>query len=293
MMLLTPGMAAFDMDGTLLNEASQMSKGNREALLKLQETGCKLVLSTGRMFGSAQIPIDSFPFDGYVCSNGAALYEKDGTLIRRYSLAKEMVIGAIHALRQDSEPVYYEMHDTNSNRWMVQEDRDRLEPIIEQGTSLEGVSMRRFALYRLAKVVPLEEMLKNIETGEAEIVKFFIWESDAERLKWIADQFAAWKSQISITSSGSTNIEINSHGVSKWEGLRHFCQLWGIAPEKVMAFGDAENDREALTEAGYSVAMENASSKIKEIAKFVAPHHNEDGVAQFIWKHVLGETPSR
>ncbi len=291
MMLLTPGMAAFDMDGTLLNEASQMSEGNREALFKLQEKGCKLVLSTGRMFGSAQIPIDSFPFDGYVCSNGAALYEKDGTLVRRYSLAKELVIGAIHGLRQ--EPVYYEMHDTNSNRWMVQEDRDRLEAIIEQDASLEGVSMRQFAFYRLARVAPLEEMLAKIETGEVEIVKFFVWDNNQERLQWSADQFAPWQEQISITSSGQHNIEINSHGVSKWAGLLYFCEAWGIAPEKVMAFGDAENDREALTEAGYSVAMENASSKIKEIAKYTAPHHNEDGVAQFIWQHVLGETPSR
>lgn len=287
MMLLTPGMAAFDMDGTLLNEASQMTEGTRAALFKLQEKGCKLVLSTGRMFGSAQVPIDSFPFDGYVCSNGAAIYEKDGTLVRRFYLSKEMVIDAIHALRQ--EPIYYELHDTNSNRWMVQEDRERLEAIIEQDASVEGVSMRQFAFYRLARVAPLAEMLQKIESGEAEIVKFFVWDNNPERLKRVAEQFSPWQEQVTITSSGKQNIEVIPHGVSKWEGLLYFCKTWGIAPEQVMAFGDAENDREALTGAGYSVAMENATPAIKEIAKYIAPHHNDDGVARFILERVLGE----
>ncbi|MGG1657920.1 HAD family hydrolase [Brevibacillus sp. NRS-1366] len=286
-MLLTPGLAAFDMDGTLLNQDSQMTEVTKEACRQLRENGCKLVLSTGRTYGSAQIPIDSFPFDGYVCSNGATLYESDGTQVQRTFLPKDMVIDAIHALRQ--EPIYYELSDTASNRLMVKEDRERLEKLIEEDTSVEGISMRRFAFYKLARVVPLAEMVDRVNSGESEIVKIFIWHSSPARLEWVRNQLEPWSTRATITSSGKHNVEIIPQGVSKWEGLLYFCGKWGIKPEHVMAFGDAENDREALSGAGYPVAMENASEEIKQLAKYTAPHHNEDGVARFIQERVIGK----
>lgn len=286
-MRLTPGLAAFDMDGTLLNRDSQMTEVTKEACRQLREQGCKLVLSTGRTYGSAQIPIDSFPFDGYVCSNGATLYEADGTLVQRRLLPKDIVIDVIHALRQ--EPIYYELHDTASSRLMVKEDRERLEKLIEEDNSIEGISMRRFAFYKLARVVPLAEMVEKISSGESEIVKIFIWHSSPEKLEWVRKQLDLWSTRTTITSSGDHNVEVIPQDVSKWEGLRYFCNKWGIQPEQVMAFGDADNDREALTGAGYSVAMENASEEIRKLAKYTAPHHNEDGVAKFIHEHVLGK----
>ncbi|QRG67820.1 HAD family hydrolase [Brevibacillus choshinensis] len=285
-MLLTPRLAAFDMDGTLLNEQSQMTEATKEACLLLKEHGCKLVLSTGRTYGSAQLPIDSFPFDGYVCSNGATVYEADGTMVRSTFLPKDMVIDAVHALRK--EAIYYELHDTASSRLMVKEDRDRLEALVEEDASVEGLLMRRFAFYKLARVVPLAELLEMVESGESEIVKFFIWHKNPERLDWVREQLEPFADRSSITTSGKHNVEVIPHGISKWEGLRYFCEKWEVTPDQVMAFGDAENDREALTEVGYSVAMDNATSAIKEIARYVAPHHNEDGVARFIRNNVLG-----
>lgn len=285
-MLLTPRLAAFDMDGTLLNEQSQMADATKEACLLLKEQGCKLVLSTGRTYGSALIPVDSFPFDGYVCSNGATVYEADGTMVRRTVLPKDMVIDAVHALRK--EAIYYELHDTASNRLMVKEDRERLEALVEEDSSVEGILMRRFAFYKLARVVPLAELLDQVGSGEREVVKLFIWHNNPERLDWVREQLEPFSDRSSITTSGKHNVEVIPHGVSKWEGLGYFCSKWGITPDQVMAFGDAENDREALTEVGYSVAMENASEAIKEISRYVAPHHNEDGVARFIRDNILG-----
>ncbi|MFD2370179.1 HAD family hydrolase [Brevibacillus sp. GCM10020057] len=285
-MLLTPRLAAFDMDGTLLNEQSQMADATKEACRQLQERGCKLVLSTGRTYGSALIPVDSFPFDGYVCSNGAAIYEADGTMVHRVFLPKTMVVDVVHVLRQ--EAIYYELHDTTGSRLMVKEDRDRLEALIEEDNTVEGISMRRFAFYKLSRIVPLVELLDQVESGAIEVVKLFIWHNNPERLDWVREQLSLWAEQATFTTSGKHNIEIMPLGVSKWEGLRYFIQKWGIAPEQVMAFGDADNDKEALMGAGYSVAMENAPAEIKRLARYTAPHHNEDGVARFIQEHVLG-----
>ncbi|MDH4619095.1 HAD family hydrolase [Brevibacillus sp. AY1] len=281
---LKPRLAAFDMDGTLLNKESQMTETTKKACLELQQQGCKLVLSTGRTFGSAQIPIDAFPFDGFVCSNGATVFESDGKMVHQTLLPNDLVADAILTLRQ--EVLYYELHDTASNRWMIQEDRERLEAMLEEDTSLEGISIRKFAFYKLARVIPLQEMLEMLSKAETKIVKLFIWHSNPELLEWVREKLVPWNSQVNITSSGRHNVEMLPQGVSKWEGLLYFCNKWRIRPEEVMVFGDAENDREALSAAGYAVAMENASPEIKELAKYIAPHHDDDGVAQFIRQQI-------
>jgi len=285
-MELKPRMAAFDMDGTLLNKESQMTQATKEACLELQQQGCKLVLSTGRNFGSAQIPIDAFPFDGFVCSNGATVLESDGTMVQQTVLPNHLVAEAIRALRQ--EVLYYEVHDTASNRWMIQEDRERLEELLDEDTSLEGISIRKFAFYKLAKIIPLQEMFDMLDDPKTEMVKFFVWHNNLEILDWVREQLSPWGSQMNVTSSGRHNVELLPQGVSKWEGLQYFCRKWGIAPEDVMVFGDAENDREALSQAGYAVAMENASPEIKDLANYIAPHHDEDGVARFIREQIIG-----
>lgn len=278
-------LAAFDMDGTLLDAHSNMTEVTKEACRQLQATGCKLVLSTGRTYASAHIPIDQFPFDGYVCSNGAAIFEADGTLVHSTLLPSDMLLDTVNRIRQ--QPIYYELHDTHSNRWMVREDRDRIEALLAEDTSVEGLSLRRRSFYKLARIVELKELLPMIASGDSQIVKIFVWGRESEQLQWVREQVATWTDVVTITSSGDNNVEMIPKGISKWEGLRYFCQKWNLTSEQVMAFGDAENDREVLTSAGYSVAMENATPEIKQLARFVAKHHAQDGVAAFIKEQIL------
>jgi len=280
-------LAAFDMDGTLLNADSKMPDLTKEACRKLQARGCKLVLSTGRTYASAQIPIDRFPFDGYVCSNGATVLEADGTLVKSSVLSPEMILDVLPRLRE--EPIYYELHDTASNRWMVKEDREPIEALLEGDTSLEGLSLRRLSFYRFARIVELQDLIAKIASNQAGIVKLFIWHWEPSKLERVKTLVAPWANLAAVTSSGHHNVEVIPQGVSKWEGLRYFCEKWGVAPDQVVAFGDAENDREILSQAGIPVVMDNAAPDIKQLARFIAKHHNEDGVAQFILQQMLAD----
>ena len=47
-----------------------------------------------------------------------------------------------------------------------------------------------------------------------------------------------------------------------------------------MALGDSNNDYEMLEWAGYSVAMKNASQRIKDVSKYETDTNNKDGVAK-------------
>ena len=56
-----------------------------------------------------------------------------------------------------------------------------------------------------------------------------------------------------------------------------------------MAFGDADNDLEMLSWAGWSFAMGNGTDKAKVAAKYVTGLNSDSGVAQGVEQYALGQ----
>ena len=70
--------------------------------------------------------------------------------------------------------------------------------------------------------------------------------------------------------------------VSKGSGLHWVCEHLGIEAKDVVAFGDNQNDRELLQEAGYGGAAGDADPTLAALADFAVPGPQEDGVARFL-----------
>lgn len=279
-------LVAFDMDGTLLNGASELTEATREACRQLQAVGCRLVIASGRTYTSAQSAIAGLAFDGYVCNNGAAIYERDGRLVACTPLAPATLLSVVETIRQRA--FYYELHDVESNRWMVREDREQIKPLLDSvDLSLREHRLRHASFYHWTQPVEKEELFAQIASGERRITKLFIWHCDPRELDWVREQLSLFAKDATVTSSGRFNIEVLPPRISKWQGLQYFLQQWQITAEQTAAFGDADNDREMLAHVGHSVAMENAPDELKAICRYVAGHHDADGVAAFIRKHLL------
>ena len=89
-----------------------------------------------------------------------------------------------------------------------------------------------------------------------------------------------------------SNLEFNAAGVSKGRALAELSAKLGLRAEEVMAFGDADNDLEMLSWAGYSFAMANGNDAVKEAARYQAPANDEAGVGQMVERYVLGQAPN-
>ena len=85
-----------------------------------------------------------------------------------------------------------------------------------------------------------------------------------------------------VTGSGEGYFDVVCPGVNKAVGLRHLLDLYGIAPEECIAFGDSDNDLDMLRFVGCSYAMQNAPANVKAAADRVAPSCAEDGVLQVL-----------
>jgi len=95
----------------------------------------------------------------------------------------------------------------------------------------------------------------------------------------LVDRFDA---RLYISKSLPYFLELASPEVTKAAGLDFLSERLGFTPERTVAFGDGENDIELVDWAGYGVAVANAHDRVKELADFVCPSVDEEGVAQVL-----------
>ena len=76
--------------------------------------------------------------------------------------------------------------------------------------------------------------------------------------------------------------------MTKGQALRRLLTEWGMSSTELMAFGDANNDKDMLELAQYSYVMENSNdASLFELASGVAPSNDKQGVLTTIEEVVL------
>ena len=77
-------------------------------------------------------------------------------------------------------------------------------------------------------------------------------------------------------------IEIVKNGLNKAVGIQKVANYLNIPKDRIIAFGDEDNDLEMIDYAGTGVAMGNAISPLKTIANAITLSNEEDGIAIFL-----------
>ena len=77
-------------------------------------------------------------------------------------------------------------------------------------------------------------------------------------------------------------LEFASPDVTKASGLEFVAEHLGFTRARTVAFGDGENDVELLEWPAFGVAVANAHPRVLEVADWVCPSAEEEGVAQVI-----------
>ena len=77
-------------------------------------------------------------------------------------------------------------------------------------------------------------------------------------------------------------IEIIKKGINKAVGLQKVAHYFDIPKDRIIAFGDEDNDLEMIDYAGVGVAMGNAIDELKSVAKHVTTTNEQDGIGTFL-----------
>lgn len=251
---------ALDMDGTILNDDYVLSPAVSETLSACKSLGKKVIIATGRVFASAKKYVAPFGgADGFVCSNGADIYDGAGAVIAQTHMDDALSRRIVTVSRN---------HDTHfhafiGDDWYYEREQSYT-PFYIGRTGYPGYKVDFDALDRLAFTKGL--FLDDHE--KLEIIK-----------KRLEEEFG---DSVQIMYSAPFMLEVVVNGVSKSLGLGACVAHLGGSLQEVIAFGDAGNDEDMLIAAAVGVAMGDASEELKAKADAVTLSVNEDGVAVYL-----------
>ena len=271
-------LIATDMDGTFLDGQGSFDRKRFSSVLeKLAEKQIPFVIASGNGMGRLLQLCQGFEDRLiFVADNGAHVYQNGKTMIRR-AIQQEEVEAILHFFKGRWADVCLML----SNEENIYMQSGAGLPFEGTDLPIEPAQMAAFQ----SRVTYLDD-LSAYPISEP-IYKVGLWVPEA-RVESITEGFnQAFKGQLVAVTSGYGSIDILSQGIHKAWGLKQVLTCLDIEPEQVMAFGDSDNDIEMLNYVGYSYAMENATDKVKTVAKYLAPSHLEAGVLQVIEEHIL------
>ncbi len=275
---------ATDMDGTLLNSMQQISKENKEAILKAQEQGVEVVVATGRSYQEARYVLDEAGLKcPVICVNGAEVRSIDGEIVSSTPVDKQTARKVAAALQE--QDVYFEVY-TNKGTYSLDIEKAvtiLVDIILSANPELsrEDVTYAAGSRVRDGLVHQIKDYEILFSEDEYTICKLLAFSANEEKLNLLSETLHEL-GDLAIASSGHENLEITHIRAQKGIALEAFVNSRGIELSEAMAVGDSFNDVSMLERVGRAVAMGNAAYEIKAICDVVTDTNDEHGVAKAI-----------
>ena len=280
-------LIASDMDGTLLNHNHKIPKENVKLINFAKNQGIEFVVATGRAYYEALPALNEENINCDVISfNGGIVYDKNGNIISITPMLPKDLYYTIEILKSfdisyqlyTKNTIYTTSIETDINAYIDLIGSNGYEPDVEH---LRAEAQQKLDVGYITEVENIELYLNEKENPPIKIIAI---SNDISKLE-NATKLLSENTSISVTSSGANNIEIMHKDATKGEALKEIAKIYGINLENTVAIGDNLNDQAMLDIVGYSVAMKNGNTILKEQAKYVTEKTNsEGGVADTIFK---------
>lgn len=256
-----------DLDGTLLNDAKEITEGNRLALERTLQRGHGVIIATGRPLKSAleqsvRLGLNK-PGCYTIAYNGAVIYdwEKQDVVFAR-TLDKDAVIQVFQQANLLGEHV---------------QTYDSFDVLVEPCGDDETVR-------RYCKMVSMTyRVINDVRTDLKEdpvkclVINYEKKDGLLQMQSWIRENVP----QMDCFFSSDFLLEIVPKGMNKGEAVKMLCRMLNVEIENAVACGDAANDLAMLSAAGIGVAMQNGTEEVKAVADYITVRdNNHDGVAE-------------
>jgi len=264
-------LIASDMDGTLLNEKSELTQRTKEAIIKAVDAGVIFVTATGRPFSNVQNVNELFSTEQdmpFIVFNGAAAYlGKSGKLLFERFLDFDLAREAFDIGQKLGVP---QIIWTGPQLWASHECK-------------ETITYQNLGKVKMSISSNISEIKDQVE-GISKV----LWIDDPANVKKLSVKMNThFNGKLKCVSSMPHFLEFISNDAGKGTALAEVGRLFGIDKSEMIAIGDGYNDVGMLKYVGFGVAVENAPDDIKSICKHVTSSNDNDGVAEVIEKFVL------
>lgn len=258
-------LIVLDLDGTLLTDEKVISAKTKNILQQAKNEGHEVMIATGRPYRSSEMYYKELGLSTPIVNfNGAFVHHPRNSSWKTLHTPIDLkvvkqVVEAVESysiknmLAEVLDDVYLHYHDEK----------------ILSAFSLGNPQVTTGDLKSLLKTDPTS-LLIHAEEDSVDLVRQHLRDVHAEVI-----DHRRWGAPWDV-------IEIVKHGLNKAVGLSHVSEFLNIPQERIIAFGDEDNDLEMIEYAGVGVAMGNAISPLKNIANEVTLSNNEDGIAELL-----------
>ncbi len=274
-------LVALDLDGTLFDNSSRISKRNLTAIRSITDKGIHVVISTGRPFEG--IPFDQIKGTGInyaITANGSGIYEiSTGKCLYENAMDEELVTPILNFLL--TRDIHMDAFIGGKGYTPIQ--------CVETAQKLTVPSSIKN--YIITTRTRLDNILQFIHENQLRVQKMtlnFYPAADGTLIdRETVRKFLVSNPSITTVCGGYNNLEFTRADANKGVGLRKLAEILGVNPDATMAIGDTENDLAIIEAAGIGVAMGNATDAVKARADYVTTTNTKDGVAAAIEHFIL------
>lgn len=272
-------LIALDLDGTLLTDGKEISTFTKKVIQQAIADGHIVVIATGRAHrASIQYYHELELTTPMVNFNGAMTHHpRDKSWgLYHHPMAHQTALEVIHVcyelnvlnvLAEVLDDAYLDRHDEKIiETFQASYAQDAYLPFTI-GTITQQLKADPTSLL----ISPREEHVTELHSHLDQYVELI--------------EHRNWGAPLNI-------IEITKKGIHKAIGLQKVAQHYGIPKERIIAFGDENNDLEMIDYAGIGVAMKNGIDPLKTLANHTTETNEHNGVGVFLESYLNLRIPA-
>ena len=267
---------ACDLDGTLLNSKSQISKENLNAIDVLSQKGVHFVPTSGRTI--CEIPkvlLCNDKIRYIIGSNGAVVFDKQN---------KNKILTCIE--KEDILKIYDIILKYNpyiSFRYNGKVFADANQQTVETLDYYNVCGPHRECMKLAELKIDVGAFLTEIDFVEV-FALFFHTNDDRDKCQ----REIMGLGNLSTVKAWDCNLEIFNKNTSKGTALEKLAKSLNVDICETIAVGDSENDISMLKTAGLGLAMGNSTESVRDISNEIICN-NDSNAIDYILKNYFSE----
>ena len=267
-----------DLDGTLLNKMGELNPYTISIINRLISKGFLFSIATARALESAQPLIQPLNINTpFILHNGVSIYDPiKEKYLRHLFIPNNLISNLIEIFfKNHLNPFLYGVNLKDENKVYY--------------TQISNYAEKYYVEDRLARNDPRFEKVKSLPWAEIKIHEINVLGSKSEIFP-IA-QYLMNNNELGIHFSediytpGFFRLEITHPSANKKNALLYLKGLLNV--DKIICFGDADNDISMFEIADEKYAVENAIPSLKKISTKTIQSNLENGVARFLEEKFL------
>ena len=267
-----------DLDGTLLNNHGELNPYTISIINRLISKGYFFSIATARALESARPLISPLNINlPFILHNGVSIYDPiQEKYLKHLFIPNNLILNFIEIfLNNHLNPFLYGINQKNENKVYY--------------TRISNPAERNYVGDRLSRNDPRFQKIKSLPWKDIKIHEINVLGSKSEIFP-IAKELMNRKDvgihfSEDIYTPGFFRLEITHPSATKKNALLYLKGLLNI--DKLICFGDADNDISMFEIADEKYAVENAISSLKKISTKTIKSNQDDGVARFLEEKFL------